>query len=284
MTKPGTLFAAATPVLTAENYRFLQNQVYQHSGIVLDDSKHYLLESRLLPIVRSEGLSDLNALCVALMQQGRSPLCNRVVEAMTTNETLFFRDLAPFDALKNQVLPEVLASAGSRPIRIWSAAASTGQEAYSIAMVLSGLSLQRDRAQILGTDLSEEVLEKARAGIYSQLEVNRGLPAQNLVKHFTRKGMSWEVSEALRSMVTFRQLDLRSGIRALGTFDVVFCRNVLIYFDLDTKRAILREIYNTITMGGYLFLGAAETTLNVEERLVRKVHSGAVVYQKLEAV
>lgn len=284
MTRPGSVFSTVTAALTVENYRFLQSQVYQHSGIVLDDSKHYLLESRLSPIVRDEGLHDLNALCLLLRRHGPSPLRNRVIEAMTTNETLFFRDVAPFQALRQEILPEGLRTCGSRPLRIWSAASSTGQEAYSIAMVASelGLGLGKSRLEILGTDLSEEVIARAREGVYTQLEVSRGLPAAMLVKCFTRKGMSWQLHDSIREMVRFQKLDLRNGVRALGRFDVVFCRNVLIYFDLDTKRTVLSQIYDALSPNGYLFLGAAETTLNVHEKFTRKVVAGASVYQKVE--
>lgn len=269
--------------ITQENYRFLQQHVYQHSGIVLDEAKHYLLESRLIPIVRDIGLADLNALCHALRSASQAPLRNRVVEAMTTNETLFFRDKSPFDALRLKLLPELLATVKHRPLRIWSAAASTGQEAYSIAMLLLEQGVQPGQVEILGTDLSEGVLTRAREAVYSQLEVNRGLPAPYLVKHFTRKGMSWELQERVRKMARFQQLDLRSGIRALGMFDLVFCRNVLIYFDLATKRGILEQIRSVMQPHAYLFLGSAETTLNVDERFSRKVLEGAVVYQATEA-
>lgn len=283
MTKSDAVFTSTKSALSDENYRYLQHHVYQNSGIVLDNSKHYLLESRLLPIVRSEGLSDLNALCGSLRRAGQDLLRNRVVEAMTTNETLFFRDKTPFDALRQHILPDVVRDIGSRPLRVWSAAASTGQEAYSIAMLLAESGLSAARAEILGTDLSDEVLTKARTGSYSQLEVNRGLPATCLVKHFTRKGITWEVNEDLRRMVRFQQLDLRKGVAGLGRFDIVFCRNVLIYFDMETKRTILGQIYKAMHAGSYLLLGAAETTLNVDERFVRKTTGGAVIYQKSEA-
>ncbi len=271
-------------VITQENYRFLQQHVYQHSGIVLDDAKHYLLEARLVPIVRDVGLVDLNALCQALRSAGEVSLRNRVVEAMTTNETLFFRDKSPFDALRVKVLPELRSALRGRPVRIWSAAASTGQEAYSIAMLLLESGLSPSEVEILGTDLNEEVLARARGGVYSQLEVNRGLPAPFLVKYFTRRGMSWEVQEPIRRMARFQQLDLRSGIRALGMFDLVFCRNVLIYFDIPTKQGILKQIRSVMQPHAYLFLGSAETTLNVDERFSRKVLEGAVVYQVMEAL
>lgn len=269
--------------ISEDNYRFVQQHIYQHSGIVLDDTKHYLLESRLLPIVRDEGLADLNALCQALRRVDQTPLRNRVVEAMTTNETLFFRDKAPFGALRGHLLPELLRAAGHRPLRIWSAAASTGQEAYSIAMLAQEAGLGPGQVEILGTDLSEEVLSRAREGVYTQLEVNRGLPAPFLVKYFTRKGLSWEVSATIRRMARFQQLDLRSGIRSLGLFDLVFCRNVLIYFDLPTKKGILENIRGAMYPHAYLFLGAAETTLNVDERFQRRPLESAVVYQKVEA-
>ena len=270
--------------ITAENYAFLQRYIYQESGIVLDAGKNYLLESRLLPIVKQENLSTLNDLCNLLRATAPLPLKSRVVESMTTNETLFFRDLAFFDALQKQVLPNLInARKEWKRLNIWSAAASTGQEAYSLAMVLHDIqnAMQLDgwRIQIFGTDLNQQVLDKAAAGRYLQIEVNRGLPARNLVKHFTRAGLDWQINDNLRSMVRFQRFDLRSPMTTLGPFDLVLCRNVLIYFDVDTKKKILGRIRKTLSPHGLLALGAAETTINLDPAYTRVVHGAATFYQ-----
>ena len=266
--------------ITAENYAFLQRYIYKESGIVIDAGKNYLIESRLLPIVKQENLSTLNDLCKLLRATAPLSLKSRVVESMTTNETLFFRDLAVFDALQKQILPELLhARRDIKRLNIWSAAASSGQEAYSIAMLLKEMGVEGWQIRIFGTDLNQKILDKAAAGKYLQIEVNRGLPVKYLVKYFTRAGLDWQISDALRSMVTFQQFDLRSSMASLGPFDLVFCRNVLIYFDVDTKKQILASMRRTFCPRGLLALGAAETTINLDSNYTRMVHGAATFYQ-----
>ncbi len=262
-----------------ENYRFLQEHVYSQAGIVLEDDKHYLFESRLAPIVRRLGLGSINDLCVLLMTAREAEVGRQVVEAMTTNETYFFRDPAHYDAIRSALLPRLKQERqDTRKLRFWSAAASTGQEAYSLAMLLIEEKLSDWNIQILGTDFSSQVLERARAGKYQQIEVNRGLPAALLVKHFSRAGMDWQLSEAVRRMVCFETIDLRKSMRALGPFDLVFCRNVMIYFDTETKKKILKELHSTLFRGGWLMLGGAETALGVEEWFDRQTIEDATVY------
>jgi chemotaxis protein methyltransferase CheR len=266
--------------ITAENYAFLQRYIYQESGIVLDAGKTYLIESRLLPIVKQEKLSTLNDLCSLLKATAPLQLKSRVVESMTTNETLFFRDLNIFESLQKQVLPGIIeARKNMKRISIWSAAASSGQEAYSIAMILREMGLEGWRIQILGTDLNQQILDKAEAGRYLQIEVNRGLPARQLVKHFTRSGLDWQINDNLRSMVTFKRFDLRTSMAGMGPFDLVFCRNVLIYFDVQTKKQILASIRRTMCSGALLALGAAETTINLDTAYSRVTHGAAAFYQ-----
>ncbi len=266
--------------ISPENYAFLQRYIYQESGIVIDAGKHYLLESRLLPIVRQEKLSTLNDLCNLLRATAPVDLRSRVVESMTTNETLFFRDLPVFDSLQQHVLPKLVESRrDTRRISIWSAAASSGQEAYSIAMLLQDLNLDGWKVQILGTDLNQQILDKAAAGRYLQIEVNRGLPAKYLVKHFTRVGLDWQISDKLRRMVTFQQFDLRNPMRMHGPFDLVFCRNVLIYFDVETKRKILGSIRQAMASKALLALGAAETTINLDNSFERVTCGSAAFYR-----
>ena len=267
--------------LTQENFRFLCQTVYQESGIVLDDSKGYLIEARLVPVARDEGAASLDGLCNLIRSMGGRRIRDKVVEAMTTNETLFFRDLTPFQTLETVVIPELLKRRkGSRALRFWSAACSSGQEAYSLAMMWLDMRNPANEIEILGTDISEEMLDKARGGKYMQLEVNRGLPAKYLVKHFTRQNMQWEISFSIRAMVQWKKFNLKDNPVLLGTFDVVLCRNVLIYFDIETKRQILRNIRKTLAPGGYLILGSSETTLNIDETFRRRQVGRAILYQK----
>jgi chemotaxis protein methyltransferase CheR len=268
------------PVIRAENYKFLQEHIRKQSGIVLDDKKHYLVEARLLPIALDEGLRNLDDLCAKLRQPAPLQLQRRVIEAMTTNETYFFREPAHFEALKHTILPPLIAARkDTKKISIWSAAASTGQEAYSLAMLLADMGLADWDISITGTDLAESVLEKAREGKYSQLEVNRGLPVTMLVKHFTRNQLLWELKPALRKMVRFQALDLRNIGRGLGPFDIIWCRNVLIYFDVDTKRQIVDQIRTTLNPGGYFFLGSSEVGLTLGTKFTRLNTNDATYYQ-----
>jgi len=269
-----------TSSILAENYRFLTDYIYRESGIVLDDDKHYLLEARLIPVAHQSQLASLDALCLALRNDNDPPLKKKVVEAMTTHETLFFRDIAPFDALKTDILPPLMElRRATRKLSFWSAAASSGQEAYSLAMLLLETGLSGWNIQILGTDLSEQILQRAREGRYMQIEVNRGLPASHLLKYFDRQNMDWQIKEHLRRMVQFEKFDLRNSMRTKGPFDVIFCRNVLIYFDTETKRKILSELRGALFPGGYLVLGGAETTLNLDDKFKRVTSGRAVLYQ-----
>jgi chemotaxis protein methyltransferase CheR len=262
-----------------ENYRFLQEHVRARVGIVLEDNKHYLFESRLAPIVRQYGLGSINDLCVLLRAKRNVALAHQVVEAMTTNETYFFRDPAQYEAIRTVLLPRLkVEKRDTQSLRFWSAASSTGQEAYSLGMLLLENGLQDRNMQILGTDFSEKVVERARSGLYQQIEVNRGLPAQLLVKYFRRSGLDWQLADAVRRMVRFETIDLRKSMRSLGPFDLVFCRNVMIYFDNATKKSIVKEIHRTLSQGGWLLLGGAETAINIEERFDRQTVGNVTVY------
>jgi chemotaxis protein methyltransferase CheR len=253
--------------VTPADYEFLRKLLKERSGLDLSADKQYLVESRLIPLARKAGLPGLPEL-VQKLKGGADALTSEVVEAMTTNETFFFRDKVPFDHLKATVLPELLkARASRRSLRIWCAASSTGQEPYSIAMCLKelGATLTGWRVEIVATDLSQGVLEKSKAGLFSQFEVQRGLPIQMLVKHFAQIGELWQLNADIRGMVQHRQLNLLQDFSHLGTFDVVFCRNVLIYFDQDTKCNILERIARLIEPDGFLMLGAAETVVGLTE-------------------
>jgi chemotaxis protein methyltransferase CheR len=254
--------------VTPLDYDFLRSALKQRSGLVLSADKQYLVESRLLPVARKAGLANLGALVDALRPGGNDILMNAVVEAMATNESFFFRDKIPFEHFRTIVMPALLAARrASRTIRIWCAAASTGQEPYSLAMTLKAMEREIAgwRIEILATDLSNEVLEKARAGLYSQFEVQRGLPIQLLVKHFMQVGELWQIAPEIRAMVKFRRLNLLSSFSGLGVVDLIFCRNVLIYFDQETKIGVLENLSRAVASDGYLVLGAAETVVGLTD-------------------
>ena len=247
------------------DYEFLRKLLRDKSGLDLSADKQYLIESRLLPLARKAGLPGIGEL-VQKLKDGNCSLIGQVVEAMTTNETFFFRDKVPFDHFREAVMPELLkARAHRKSVRIWCAAGSTGQEPYSLAMCLKemGPALSGWRIEILATDLSQEVLEKSKAGLYSQFEVQRGLPIQFLVKYFKQAGELWQINSDVRGMVQHRQLNLLHDFAQLGTFDVIFCRNVLIYFDQETKINIFSRLGKSMEPDGFLVLGAAETVVGL---------------------
>jgi chemotaxis protein methyltransferase CheR len=249
------------------DYEFLRKLLRDKSGLDLSSDKQYLIESRLHPLARKAGLPGLGEL-VQKLKDGNGGLTSQVVEAMTTNETFFFRDKVPFDHFREAIVPELLKARASRKsMRIWCAAGSTGQEPYSLAMCLKemGAALSGWRVEIIATDLSQEVLEKSKAGLYSQFEVQRGLPIQLLVKYFKQVGELWQINAALRAMVQHRQLNLLHDFSQLGTFDVIFCRNVLIYFDQDTKINIFGRLAKLMEPDGFLVLGAAETVVGLTD-------------------
>jgi chemotaxis protein methyltransferase CheR len=249
------------------DYEYLRKLLKERSGLDLSADKQYLIESRLLPLARKAGLAGISEL-VQKLQGGSSALVTSVVEAMTTNETFFFRDKVPFDHFRDTIMQDIIkARSARRSVRIWCAAGSTGQEPYSLAMTLKemGAALTGWRIEIIATDLSQEVLEKAKAGVYSQFEVQRGLPIQMLMKYFKQTGETWQINPELRAMIQHRQLNLLQDFSHLGTFDVIFCRNVLIYFDQETKINIFNRLARQIEPDGFLVLGAAETVVGLTD-------------------
>ncbi|MBG05296.1 MAG: chemotaxis protein CheR [Rhodospirillaceae bacterium] len=255
--------------MKVEDFEFLASLLRNKSGLVLTVDKAYLLESRLMPVARKNGQKDLDELVAALRGAANPALLNDVIEAMTTNESLFFRDMKPFDQLRDLILPGLLERrADKKQIRIWCAACSSGQEPYSIAMLLKEAAAKFVgwQTEIVATDISVEMLEKAKSGVYTQFEVQRGLPVTLLVKYFEQNGDIWTISSDIRSMVQFQEFNLLDDPSAFGTFDVVFCRNVLIYFDQDLKRQVLDKVSGLLPADGVLYLGGAETVLGVTER------------------
>ncbi|KRQ12772.1 CheR family methyltransferase [Bradyrhizobium manausense] len=266
--------------MTPADYDYLRKFLKERSGLDLSPDKQYLVESRLLPLARKAGLAGIPDLVVKI-RNGDGRLATDVVEAMTTNETFFFRDKIPFDHLRDSIVPGLIqARAARKSLRIWSAASSTGQEPYSIAMCLKemGAALAGWRIEIVATDLSQEVLEKCKAGVYSQFEVQRGLPIQLLMKYFTQASDVWQLNADVRAMVQFRQLNLLQDFSHLGTFDVIFCRNVLIYFDQDTKAMIFERMAKGLEADGTLLLGAAESVVGITDAF-RPVSDRRGLYQ-----
>ena len=252
--------------MKAEDFNFLSDLLKKRSGLIISEDKLYLLESRLVPLARKRGMNGLDDLVKAIRVAPEEQLLEDVTEAMTTNESSFFRDITPFENFRNAVLPELLEKrANKRSIRIWCAASSTGQEPYSLAMTLreEGEKLSGWRVEIVATDLSKEVLDKASVGLYSQFEVQRGLPIQLLVKYFSQVNDLWQIDSSIRAMVKYLPLNLLKNFSHLGAFDVVFCRNVLIYFEQQTKGDVLGRIAALMPSDGYLFLGGAETVLGI---------------------
>ncbi|MEQ9518521.1 MAG: protein-glutamate O-methyltransferase CheR [Parvibaculum sp.] len=252
--------------MTPQEFSYLADFLKKESGLILSENKGYLIESRLLPLARDNGLDSISALVSKMKSGAAKALMDDVTEAMTTNESFFFRDKTPFTILEETVLPAMIESRKhAKKLRIWCAAASTGQEPYSIAMILKEWSAKLPgwRFEIIGTDLSAEVLRRAKLGRYSQFEVQRGLPIQMLVKYFKQDGSDWEISADIRNMVQYRKMNLLDDFNALGKFDIVFCRNVLIYFDQQTKSEILERTSRLLSDDGYMFLGAAETVIGI---------------------
>jgi chemotaxis protein methyltransferase CheR len=258
----------AISMLPEAEFAFVSREVRLRSGLVLTPDKAYLLETRLSPIMRKEGFGSLKELIVSARSRRDEKLLWAITDALTTNETFFFRDKTPFDLFKDAVAPHLLKSRGPSPrVRILCAACSTGQEPYSLAMLLEDMrdAGQPIQAEIVGVDISDRVLEKAKAGLYSQFEVQRGLPARLLVKHFEKVNDMWRISDRLRAAVRFQRFNLLEDIRSLGRFDVVFCRNVLIYFDQPTKKTTLEKLAGSMPDDGFLLLGAAETMMGVTD-------------------
>lgn len=270
-----------------DDFEYLVRVLKECSGIALSEDKQYLVESRLLPVVRKHGLGNIHNLVEEMQQQEKSargmdanPLLSDVVEAMTTNETSFFRDTKPFDQFRKIILPLLFGQSREGPLRFWSAAGSTGQEAYTVAMCLTE---EKDKLagrplDILATDIAHRVLEKAREGEYTQFEVQRGMPITMLVKYFEQEKDVWRVKESIRAMVRFERQNLLEDFSALGPFDVVFCRNVLIYFEVKTKKDILKRMARALKPGGFLFLGSSESIFDLSKDF-KPVEGTTSVYQ-----
>jgi len=251
-------------------FKYMQDFLLRHSGIVLGEEKMYLLRSRMQSVLRNNQLDSLNSIVITLKKDENGLLARQVVDAMTTNETLFFRDKYPYEALKTLIFPELMQGSGG--IRIWSAAASRGQEAYSIAMTAAeSVSGAESHVRILGTDISSTVLDYAMNGLYTQMEVQRGMPVKLLVQFFQQEALCWRIRPKIRNMLQFRQANLTSAtlareVRGVQPFDLVFCRNVLIYFSVEERRRVIDRIAQCMKKGGYLITGATEPAVGNHSR------------------
>ena len=268
--------------LDTQDFIFIRDFLLKRSAITLDLEKSYLVETRLQPLAKSEGLTSVHDLVQKMQKTPINGLHQRVVEAMTTHETSFFRDINPFNAFRNTILPELIqARSVTRSLRIWCMACSTGQEPYSLAMSIREYfpQIQSWNISILATDLSTQVLKKASDGCYSQHEINRGLPAPFLLKYFQRNGINWQVSDAIRKMVVFQQMNLIETWPLTQLMDVIFLRNVLIYFDIPTKKQILANTRSVMRPDGYLFLGGSENALMLDDNFQRREVDQTSVYR-----
>lgn len=274
----------ATEILSPSAYTYIQRLLLERTGIVLEPGKEYLVEARLYALMQEEGFRSVSALLGALqMDERRSPLHRRAVEAMLNGETSFFRDHYPFEALRNAIVPELMAArASARSLTVWCAATASGQEAYSVAMLLLEQmpSLRDWSVRILATDISEATLQRAREGVYRQIEVNRGLPAPYLVKYFDRVGEEWRVKERVRGMVEFSQMNLIEPWPSFSRPDVILLRNVLLYFSSEARKSILQNVVRTLRPDGYLFLGGGETMLALD-RTFEPVRIGKAVCYRI---
>jgi len=252
--------------MTPEIFNFFANFMKERSGLSLSEEKQYLLENRLTSVMRNHDIPDYKALFDMVRSDQNSTLASDVVESMSVTETSFFRDGKPFDLFLKRALPEILDNRPvGRPIRIWSAASSSGQEAYTLAILCRENAdlLAGHKLEITATDISSQVLEKAKAGVYSQFEVQRGMPVKMLLKYFDQAGELWKLKPEIKSMVEFQPFNLMSPFTGMPQYDIVLCRNVLIYFNVDIKRAVLEKIHNVIAPDGFLMLGGAETVVGV---------------------
>jgi chemotaxis protein methyltransferase CheR len=258
--------------ISNSDFNYIRDLVFEHAAIVLEDGKEYLVESRVTPVAKTQGFKTIEQLVESLRSNSNNGLQTKVIEALTTNETSFFRDIHPFETLKSVFLPQVIKNREStQELNIWCAASSSGQEPYSIAILLKENfpMLQNWKINFIASDISEKMLTRCRSGEFSQLEINRGLSATLLIKYFNRSGIIWTIKKELRDMIKFHKVNLSKDFPYLPKMDIIFLRNVLIYFDIEMKKKVLNKIKSILQPDGYLFLGGAETTLNLDESYSR---------------
>ena len=274
--------------ITSSELKLIAQYIYDISGIFLDESKSYLFETRLSSIAEELGCTSYQDLYNKAKRDLKKDIERRIVDAISTNETLFFRDKGPFELLQHKILPEIIdkRTTGSlnlkTNLKIWSAASSTGQELYSIAIVIKELipDLSRYSIKLLGTDISDTAVSQASYGKYNKFEIERGLPQKQLQRYFTLFGDSWKIKDEIRAMVNFKKLNLMLPFSALGKFDIIFCRNVAIYFTLPDRKNLFNRITDSLTDDGFLIIGSTESLTGVCPRLIPKKHLKSIFYQK----
>lgn len=267
--------------IKSDELTVLAKFIHDRCGIVLDKSKAYLLESRLTPIAEELGCSSFRELYNKALADRSLGVTNKIVDAISTNETSFFRDQKPFEMLKFKVIPDVL-DRGNKALNIWSAACSTGQEVYTIAVTLHellGASINQYRIKILGTDISDSAIVQASKGVYTQFEIGRGVPQAMLPKYFTRVGASWKIRDELRALALFRKLNLMENFNTVGKFDIIFCRNVAIYFSMENRKKLFAKLAAQLNPKGVLLIGSTESLFGVTDRFTRREYHNSTFYE-----
>ncbi len=271
-------------IIDDKSYNSLASFLKSQMGLTLDGDKKYLLETRLEPLLQEHNIPDFKDLVFQLEQTNNKVLINEVCDALTTNESLFFRDAKPFELLKTELLPQIIKqNEATKKVMIWSVAASTGQEAYSISMTIDETFLHYKDwdFKIIGTDISDIALDKAKQGVYSEFEVRRGLTEEHLRKFFTQEDKDWKINDRIKDRVEFRKFNLIEDFSYMETFDIIFCRNVLIYFDVAMKQQVVKNLSRHLTQTGYFFLGATESLIGISDDFVKASDLTAVYKKKL---
>ncbi len=271
-----------------EEIKVLSTYIYNVSGISIDASKAYLLETRFGKLLEEEGCSSYSEFYHKAKSDTRKVLEKKIINAITTNETLFFRDTSPFELLKHKILPDIIDArsgnaqrVGGANLKIWSSACSTGQEIYSIAIVIKELLGNNGghKISLMGTDLSDAAVAQASAGTYNKFEIERGLPREKLQRYFSPSGNNWKIKDEIRAMATFRRMNLMQPFTGLGKFDIIFCRNVAIYFTLPDRKKLFNKIADVLQPDGYLLIGSTESLTGIWPRFTPKRHLRSVYYQ-----
>ncbi len=273
--------------ISSEEIKLITKYIYEISGIYLDESKKYLLETRLNTIAEEQGCLSYQDFFKKAKADGTKVIERKIIDAISTNETLFFRDTGPFQLLQHKIFPELIDARTSKnsplktSLKIWSAASSTGQELYSVAIVLQELlgDLSKYNVKLLGTDISDAAVAQASSGKYNKFEIERGLARDKLTKYFTMSGQTWKVNDQIRSMANFRKINLMLPFTGLGKFDIVLCRNVAIYFTLEDRKKLFNKIADVLEPDGYLIIGSTESLTGICPRFIPKRHLRSIFYQ-----
>jgi chemotaxis protein methyltransferase CheR len=274
--------------ISAEELKIITKYIYDISGIYLNQTKTYLIETRIGNLLKENGCSSYKELCLKAKTDISKSLENNIIDAISTNETLFFRDTGPFELLQHKILPDLIDQRTAKssgllpiPIRIWSAACSTGQEVYSTAIVIKELlpDLKKYNIKLQGTDISDAAIAQASSGVYNKFEIERGLSQDKLQKYFTLNGGNWKIKDEIRFIASFRKLNLMMPFVGLGKLDIIFCRNVAIYFNLEDRKMLFDKIAEVLEPNGYLIVGSTESLTGICSKFEPKRHLRSIYYQ-----